>query len=166
MKLLITRSDIAKYKQISKTPHDDKLNEQILDAQMLDIAPLLGERLYNKLLNKTDSYTDLLEGVTYVHDSENYQCYGLKMVICYYAYARYIMFSSVIDTPFSVVEKLNDNSRPVEAAAKKTIYNLNREAANQIWSNVSNYLTRTKNPDFNYCNKPAPLTGMKFTKIG
>jgi len=163
---LITRSDIAKYKQISKTPHDEKLNEQILDAQMLDIAPLLGERLYNKLLNNTDGYTDLLEGVTYVYDSENYQCYGLKMVICYYAYARYMMFSSVIDTPFSVVEKLNDNSRPVEAATKKTIYNLNREAASQIWNNVSNYLTRTKHPDFNYCNKAATSTGFKFTKIG
>jgi hypothetical protein len=166
MQLLITRTDIAKYKQISKTPHDDKLNEQILDAQIIDLQPLLGERLYNKILNAPENYTDLLNGGPYSHNEESFNCYGLKMILSYYAYARYVMFGSSIDTPFSIVEKLNENSRPVENTQKKSIYILNRESASQLWDNIKNYLVRTNNPDFNHCNRPTMPGGMKFTKIG
>lgn len=164
MQPLITRSDIARYKQISKTPHDDKLNEQILDAQLLDLQPLIGERLYNKIVLQPDNYSDLLDGCIYDHDGISYTNYGLTMVLTYFAYARYIMFSSAIDTPFSIVEKLNENSRPVEASAKKTMYSLNREAAQQVWDNVRNYLIRTKNKDYTHCAKPAG--GFRFKKIG
>ena len=164
MQPLITRSDIARYKQISKTPHDDKLNEQILDAQLLDLQPLIGERLFNKIVASPDNYSNLLDGCIYEHDGISYTNYGLTMVLTYFAYARYMMFSSVIDTPFSIVEKLNENSRPVEALAKKTMYTLNREAAQQVWDNVRNYLIRTKNTDYTTCAKPAG--GFRFKKIG
>ena len=164
MQLLITRSDIARYRQIAKTPHNDKLNEMILDAQLLDIQPLLGENLYNKLIALTDGYEELLEGGIYEHDGISYTNYGLKMALAYFAYARYMMFSSVTDTPFSVVEKLNDNSRPADGTTRKSIYNLNREAALTIWDNVKNYLTRTGQPDFKYC-AASPQRGLRLTKI-
>ncbi len=163
MQPLITRSDIARYKQIAKTPHDDKLNEQILDAQLLDVQPLIGESLFNKIIAAPLAYADLMDGGIYEHDGISYTNYGLKMVLAYFAYGRYIMFSSAIDTPFSVVEKLSDNSRPVEASAKKTIYTLNREAAHQVWDNVRNYLIRTRQPDFKGCR--AQPQGIRFSKI-
>lgn len=162
---LITRTEIAKYKQISKTPNDDKLNEMILDAQMLDIQPLLGEKLYNKIIATPADYTSLLDGGSYDYNGTSYTNYGLKMVLSYYTYARYIMFGSAIDTPHSFVEKLDPNSRPVEFAPKKTIYQLNRDAAYQLWDNVSRYLIRTNNPDFNHCNSTSPSRGMRMTKI-
>lgn len=164
MQPLITRSDIARYKQMAKTTHDDKLNELILDAQMLDLQPLLGESLFNKLLSSPEVYEELLNGGIYEYDGISYTNYGLKMVLAYFAYARHMMFSSVIDTPFSVVEKRNDESKPADAAAKKTIYTFNREAALQLWDNVKNYLIRTAQPDF----KPSPNAvshGLRFTKI-
>ena len=164
MQPLITRSDIARYKQISKTPYDDKLHEQILDAQLLDLQPLIGESFFNKILSAPEDYADLLEGCIYEHDGISYTNYGLSMVLTYFAYARYMMFSSAIDTPFSVVEKLNDNSRPVEASAKKTVYTLNREAAVQVWENVKNYLTRTTHPDYKTCK--TKQGGFRFKKIG
>jgi hypothetical protein len=68
------------------------------------------------------------------------------------------MFGSAIDTPFSVVEKLNDNSRPADSASKKTIYTLNRESAQQLWGNVKNYLIRTGQPDYTSCRNN-PVTG-------
>jgi len=148
MQPLITRNDIAKYRQIAKTPHDAKLNEMILDAQLLDVQPLIGEALYNKIIASPQGYEELFEGGIYETDGIGYTNYGLKMVLAYFAYARYIMFSSVTDTPFSVVEKLNPDSRPVDPAAKKTIYNLNRDAAFTIWENVKRYLVRTRQPDF------------------
>jgi hypothetical protein len=109
MQPLITRSDIARYKQISKTPYDDKLHEQILDAQLLDLQPLIGESFFNKILSAPEDYSDVLEGCVYEHDGISYTNYGLSMVLTYFAYARYMMFSGAVDTPFSVVEKLNEN---------------------------------------------------------
>jgi hypothetical protein len=165
MQPLITRDDIAHYKQISKTIYNDKLNEQILDAQLLDLQPLIGESLFNKIIAAPQNYDDLLKGGVYEHDGISYTNYGLSMVLTYFAYARYMMFSSVTDTPFSVVEKLNENSRPVEASAKKTLYTLNREAALQVWQNVHNYLVRTANPYYKKgCGTKAG--GFRFKKIG
>lgn len=164
MQKLITRNDIAKYRQVSKTPNDDKLNEMILDAQILDLQPLLGENLYNQILANPADHEELLAGGVYEVDGIGYTNYGLKMVLAYFAYARHIMFSSVTDTPFSVVEKLADNSRPVETSSRKTIYGLNRDAAFQIWKNVKKYLIRTKHPDFTHCKKNTSR-GLKFKKI-
>lgn len=163
MQPMITRSDIARYKQLSKTPHDDKLNEQIIDAQLLDVQPLISESLFHKIMAAPSAYGDLMDGGIYEHDGISYTNYGLKMVLAYFTYARYIMFSSAIDTPFSIVEKLGDKSRPVEPSAKKTIYTLNREAAHQVWDNVRNYLTRTAQPDFKACRPQ--LQGIRFSKI-
>lgn len=167
MQPLITRSDIAQYKQVSNTPHDDVLKAQILDAQLLDLQPLLGETLFNKVMAALEDYSDLLDGGEYDYNGETYVNRGLKMVLAYYTYARYIYFGSVIDTPFSLVEKLNENSRPVDQTQKKSIYSLNRDAAFQIWQSVQNYLIRTDNPDFNQHCKPSRRPGgMRFTKIG
>lgn len=165
MQLLITRNDIARYRQVSKTPNDAKLNEMILDAQMLDLQPLIGESLYNKIMAAPEAYEALLEGGIYEVDGIGYTNYGLKMVLAYFAYARYMMFSGFTDTPFSVVEKLSPDSRPVDAASKKTIYSLNREAAFQIWENVKRFLVRTNHPDF-VVSGTQSSSGLKFKKIG
>lgn len=164
MQLLITRNDIAKYRQLSKTPNNDKLNEMILDAQLLDIQPLIGESLYNKLIATPEACEELLNGGVYEYDGISYTNYGLKMVLAYFTYARYMMFSSVTDTPYSVVEKLSSDSRPVEASTKKTIYSLNRDAAMQLWENVRRYLVRTKYTEYMCGNTPASA-GLRFTKI-
>ncbi|MBE99311.1 hypothetical protein [Flavobacterium coralii] len=167
MQPLITRSDIAKYRQISATRNDAKLNEMILDAQMLDVQPLLGEKLYNLIMNAPEDYTEIMDGGSYVYQGVTYNNYGLKMVIAYYAYARYIMFGGFTDTPHSFVEKLNDStSRPVDYSNKKTVYQLNRENAAKIWDSVSNYLIRTKNEDFaGYCKPVRTGAGLRLTKI-
>ena len=165
MQLLITRNDIAQYRQISKTPNNDKLNEMILDAQMQDLAPLLGEKLYNKLLKPSQEHEALLSGGPYEYNDETYTNHGLKMVLSYFAYARYIMFSSIVDTPFSLVEKLSNDSRPADIASKKAIYNLNRDNAFKIWENVKSYLIRTNHPDFKSAQRQVPQR-LRFTKIG
>ena len=164
MQLLITRNDIAKYRQIAKSPNDAKLNEMVLDAQMLDLQPLIGESLYNKILASPETYKELLEGGIYEADGIGYTNYGLKMALAYFAYARHIMFSSVTDTSYSVVEKLNETSRPADISSKKTIYTLNRDAAFQIWENVKRYLIRTHHPDFSTC-QTASAKGLRFKKI-
>lgn len=166
MQLLITKADIAQYKQISGTPHEAKLKECILDAQLLDMQPLLGERLYNKIVATPGDYADLMNGGSYVHDGETYHNNGLKMVLSYFAYARYIYFGSALDTPFGLVEKLNPDSRPVEVTSKKSIYVESQKAAAQLWESVKNYLIRTKLVEYPGCNNQPARTSIKFKKIG
>lgn len=154
---LVNRNDIAQYKQISKTVYDDVLNAIILETQIQDIAELLGENLFNDVLENPSNYSDLLNGGAYTHNSITYTNYGLKAVICYYVYARYMMFGSVIDTPFSAIEKLEGaESRPISDKTKKDLYQLNRDSAFAIWKSVQNYLVRTDNALYKdcYCERP------------
>ena len=166
MQPLITRNEIAQYRQISKTPNDAKLNEMILDAQLLDLQPLLGDNFLNKIEGTPEDYTDLLEGSLYDYKGISYTNHGLKMVLSYFTYARYLMFSTVTDTPFSVVEKLNDNSKQVDYSTKKSIYAINRDSAFTIWKNVELYLLRTDNQDYKNYKCPNPKQGgFRLTKI-
>ena len=144
---LIDREGIAEYKQISQTVYDDVLNAIILDAQIHDIAELLGEELFNDILVTTgNTYNDLLNGCTYVYNDITYHNYGLRACLAYYVYARYQMFGGVVDTPFGLVEKLEGNeSRPVSDKTKERLYQLNRDSAFAIWKSVENYLIRTNN---------------------
>jgi len=167
--LLITRSDIAQYRQISTTWNDAKLNELILDAQIQDIAPLLGETLYNKLLATPADYTELLDGGSYTVDGTQYTSYGLKMVLAYYTYARFIMLGDATATPFGFVQKLNsDVSQPVSDAMRKSTWQINVDGASKIWDSVRNYLVRTKQPDysFNHCQSAPRTGGFRIKKIG
>lgn len=163
---LITRADIALYKQITETPNEAKLNEMIIEAQILDVQPLLGEILYNKILSNTAQHSVLLNGGGYSYNNISYTNYGLKMVVAYYAYARYMMFGSIRDTASGQVYKNHSDSTPVDDATRKTIYKLNRDAANQIWDNVSAYLSRVNYPDFNVgCQEQQLQRGYVFYKI-
>lgn len=143
------RADVSLYKQISKTVYDDVFDPIMIETQLQDIAPLLGERLFNDINNNIENYDDLLNGGTYEYNSITYSNYGLKAVLSYYFYARYQMFGGIIDTPFSIVEKLEGSeSRPTTDKTKKDLYQMNRDSAFNIWRSVENYLIRTNNPLF------------------
>lgn len=163
--LLINRAKISQYKQISKSTFDEVLNQHISEAQRHDLKPLLGERLYNDLITNPSAYTDLLEGGTYVYNGITYINEGVEMLLSYYVYSRYAMFGSVTDTPFSMVEKLNGGeSKPVDSTFKKSLYQMNRDMAYNIWLTVESYLRRTENPLF-IGNCIIKKTNFKFSKI-
>lgn len=162
MQPLITRDDIVKYRQIAKSLNNDKLNESILDAQLLDLKPLLGEKLFDKIIARPEDYAELLDGGIYTHDGIEYSNYGLKMALAYFVYARYAMFSHVTDTPYAFVEKRNADSQTVTSETKKSLFNTNREIASKVWNNVKMYLQRTNYKGYTTCAlKPA----LRFTKI-
>ena len=166
---LIDRTEIAKYKQISKTVYDDVLNPFISDAQFTDIQPLMGPDFYFDMIqNATDAnYVTLLNGGTYTYNGETYTNVGLKAVIAHYTYARYMMFGSQVDTPFGLVEKTNENSLNVSVAGKKTLYKMNQQMAFGYWENVQYFLDRNiaDYPKWgtSCLNKPK---GFRISKIG
>lgn len=148
---LVTRTDVAQFKQISVTVHNDVFDSIVIDTQIQDVAPLLGEKLFNDILQNPTNYATLLNGGAYTYNNESYFNYGLKAVISYYFYARYIMFGQVTDTPFSLVEKLDKDGRSnqVPQRTKDALYTSNRDSAYTVWKSVENYLIRTENPLYN-----------------
>ncbi len=168
---LITRSDVALYKQISSTVYDDVFDSIVIEAQIQDLAPLLGERLFNDLTNEPDNYVGLMNGGTYDYNGITYSNYGIKAVLAYYFYARYQMFGGIIDTPFSQIEKLEGaESRPTSENTKKALYQMNRDSAFNVWKSVENYLIRTNNPLFglDYLginHKPRERQSISISKI-
>ena len=143
----ITRTQIAEYKQISKSVYDDKLNQIILEAQFNDLMPLLGEQFFNDIAAKIEAsstdYDDLLNGGLYTYQGVTYTNYGLRGVLANYVYARYAMFGDVIDNTFGMTNKLNaTESQPISMSAKQTIYQMNQDIAFNYCINVRNFLFR------------------------
>lgn len=171
MRLLINRTDIAKYRQISNSVFDDVLNSKILEAQMLDVAPLLGEKLFNSLMfDPVAQHAALLNEGSYEHEGSTFYNYGLKAVIAHYTYARYQMFGGVIDTPFSQIEKLEGNeSRPTSDKTKRDLYTINQQTAFSYWQSVEQFLIRTDYDlyDTGGCGSinPPGRTGFNISKI-
>lgn len=166
--VLISRLEIQNYVQLSSHTNNEVLNGLILQAQIQDIAPLLGEKLFNDLLTSPNNYSALLNGGNYIYDTVSYLNYGLKAVLANYVYARNVMFGGVIDTPFGVVEKLNaSESQPISYKTKEALYQLNRDTAFTLWKSVENFLIRTNEPFFNelsLCQKEI-TSNFKIRKI-
>jgi hypothetical protein len=145
---LVTRADISAVRQISETIYDDVLDAIIIETQIQDIQPLLGEFLFNAVINDPNDYVDLLEGHVYTYSDLTFHNYGLKTVIAFYVYARLKMYGGAIDTPFSTIEKLEGaDSRPISDKTKKDLYQMNRDSGYKIWQSVQNYLLRIESPE-------------------
>lgn len=164
---LITRQEIQQYKQISNSIHNNKLNELILQAQMVDLFPLLGEQLYYDILNNTSNWTELLEGDTYEYNGITYTNVGLKAVLVHYTYARYALYGDVIDTAFGLKEKLNnDVSKQVDISMKKTLYEHNCNYAFNLWLNVENYIMRKNIVLYIKCSNENKNKNFRISRIG
>jgi hypothetical protein len=164
---LITRAEIQQYKQLSSSVNTAKLNELILQSQMVDLLPLLGERLYYDLLQNPEDRTALLDGSTYDYNGITYTNVGLKAVLSHYVYARYSMFGDVIDTAFGLKAKLNtDVSERIDTGMKKTLYEHNCNYAYNLWLNVELFLTRTKEPLYTICGSQQKNKNFKMSRIG
>lgn len=154
---LIIREEIQQYKQISKSIHNDKLNQLILEAQYNDLRPLLGDNFYLKMLDEIEDgsivYNELLDGSVYNYNSIDYKNVGLKAVLSSYIYARLMMFGDVINTPFGNVIKENDSSSKPDTSVKKTFYQMNRNEAYNLWLNVERFMVRTSFTGYKSCRK-------------
>lgn len=163
---LVTLTEVQQYKQVSNSINTAKFNEIVLQAQMVELLPLLGERLYYDILENTANYTDLLDGGTYDYNGITYTNVGLKAVISHYWYAYHTFYGDQVDTAFGLREKLNnDVSKQVSTTMKKTMFELNCRYAYNLWVNVEKYLIRTDEPLYK-CNTKQKLRHFRISKIG
>lgn len=143
-RLLINRTDIAEWKDVSQTINDKVLNQFIYDAQFIDLQKLMGSQFYNDLERNYDStvYQALLNEGDYTHLSVTYFNAGLKRVLIDYAYARYTLLGSNRDTPFGRVIKQTPESVETSIEDKKTIHKMNQQTGFNYWENVVDFINR------------------------
>ena len=133
---------------------------------MVELLPLLGERLYYDLMANPSSYDDLLDGNIYTYNGITYTNVGLKAVLSQYWYAYHSFYGDQIDTAFGLREKLNnDVSKQVDTSMKKTLFEKNCNYGFNLWLNVELFLIRTQAPLYG-CRIKTKLKNFRISKIG
>lgn len=114
--ILINADDIREYKPLSKNVDEaDRIDQYIREAQVMDLKPILGRKLYYDFIeNYTDAkYLDLLNGAEYDEDGVTVQFEGVKPILVYYSFARILQYYGSNPTRFGLVKKLAENSEPL-----------------------------------------------------
>lgn len=153
MKLLATRTDIEKYLSISFNRNNEEITRFIREVHLFDLKPLMCESFFLDLTeNKTD-YTELLNGGSYEYKRIKRPFEGLKAVIAYFFYARYIFKSYQKDTPFGFVQKKNPDSEPLSSTERRDMNKMYKQQANELWEDVVKYMNRNtkKYPKWSEC---------------
>lgn len=173
MSNLITITDIQAFKPLSNNiDATKKLNNFITEAQEFDLRDTIGEQLYLELIFQNDtSFTvanqELMDGKVYVYNGTIYQFDGIKAVLSYYAYSRYLNNSNNNQTAFGTVVKTNPDSEPV---SEKTISRLVSQAisgAKVYEKRLLDFLNRNSElyPLFECAKDNKKISGIRITPI-
>lgn len=146
-----------------------KLEAAILQAEQVNIRPLLGAALFYDLeQNKANSkYQDLLNGKSYTYCDNTISFKGLNAVISNYAYAVYVSKANLIDTNSGLVLKKTEYSDHLEYSKLKAEASQYENLAISYWEDVKQFLCEFPDTyDLFKDNNVTPKSRMKITSIG
>lgn len=145
--LLISLNDFAQYRAISANLNSaKKLDPYILEAQQFDLKGLLGNAFYHAIVEDYEgspslaTYSELFNGSEWQCGDKTYRHEGLKPILCYFAYARYVFSSNTEATAFGTRLKKEEYS---DAVDDKTIIRLRDNAVSgalAYWEDVKLFL--------------------------
>jgi hypothetical protein len=146
---LIKIEDIQKVKPISSNADvNKKLNTFILEAQEFDLVPFLGDEFYISLEEdfvaqpSLETYSDLFNGCEYTYSGVKYRHRGVKQMLVYFAYSRYLADVQSNQTAFGNVVKSTPDSTPVSEKTIARQVNQALAGANKYKSDLDDYLCR------------------------
>jgi hypothetical protein len=115
-------SDQQDIKPISKN-NEQRFNQLAIETQVKELPTLLGEKFYQDLIQNPDTpeHVKLLDGGTYVLDGFTYEFAGLKYVLSYFLYSKYILENEIADTFGGMVRKNFEDSQPISQGQKKNL---------------------------------------------
>ena len=130
MKLLVNKQECSKYLSVSLFRKEEDFNRFIREAQMFDLKGLVSEAFFQDLTSETPvrNYTLLLEGGMYAFKGKKYEFAGLKAVLAYFAYARYIFVGHQVDTPMGIKEKVNQDGEAISQNERRDVQTTSRYA--------------------------------------
>jgi hypothetical protein len=144
---IIEQSDFDCIGQVAKHCDLPKLCIAIQEAQTFDLLPLLCSDFYSDVLDnfETVGYKDLFCGSTFLGCGNKKQIhFGLKRVLVYYSYSRYILINAYNDTANGLVQKQNDWSVPTPLKEIQNISDRYRNMAKDCFEMTLKYLCKNK----------------------
>jgi hypothetical protein len=145
--ITITQADFSFIGQIAKHCDLPKLNIAIEEAKIFDLMPLLCTNLYLDIDTKwlQPTYSLLVNGGQYVGCNEKKDFHlGIKKVLIYYAYSRYILINGFNDTANGMVQKTNEFSIPTPLKELQAYSDKYRNMGFDTWKGVKKYLCKNK----------------------
>jgi hypothetical protein len=147
-KYIISKTDLLTYRPTA-TLDDARILPFILEAQRLDLRPVLNDALYYAFVNDYDTgtsvmatqiYIDLLNGKTYSYNNQTIQFDGVKPMLCYFTLARFVADNPVNITRMGINVKRNEFSDPADPRLIQMTVNELRSAAVMYQNQVIQYL--------------------------
>lgn len=147
-KYLITKTEIQTYYPTAVLD-DGRIKPCILEAQRMDLRPVLNDAFYYALmndfntttgLNTTPAYETLRSGGTYAYSAQTIQFDGIIPMLTYFAIARFVERNPLHITRMGVTIKETDQSSPADARQIKELVNNLRSVAIMYQNQVIQYL--------------------------
>lgn len=133
----------------------EKMAEEV---QVQDLQELLGFEFYQDMIQNPTSTANaaLLDGGDYVYNSTTYTFAGLKYVLAYFLFARYVKKNYIKDTYSGLAKKNYEDSRPVTKGENKNYHTDFRKIAFQYWKECELFIAANPS-DYPFCNSdPLP----------
>ncbi len=148
---------------------EERLLAYIGEAEMMNIKPVLGDKLFHALLadeeDANEKYVQLLNGGTYMVNDEIYSFAGLKSTISYYVFAKNVMVGDFQPTRYGMVMKESDFSSHISTAERSACYNDTLEIANSYLQDCIDYCKRVGILS-DRIGRASASGGIKIRKIG
>lgn len=155
---IISRKDFNCVANLAIHCDEKKLCVAINEAQIFDISKLLCDFWYDILDNlENQDYKILLCGGIYTdYNGRKKRLQGLKKVLVYYSYARYLLINEFNDTSSGSVTPINNFSLPKNIKEINLFADKYRSMAFELWKEVELYLCINKDKfmGFNSVNCP------------
>ena len=163
---LITIEDIGNIKPI--TPNNkNKAGQIILEVQDLWFSKLLGAEFYDYIRSTQDDLSDLMDGCSFTDCSGNtrYQP-GLKKVLVYLFWSRYVYDINFTDTPTGVVTKTRNDSEQLSMGYLNNLSSNYETMAMNYFEQVKEYIMQNKSQYPLFCGCRAHTPNMRPTIKG
>ena len=148
MGIIITQEDFKLIGQLATHCDKEKLNMAIEEALMFDVEPLLCSmfiEIENNWTSTDEIWVDLINGSNYENCNEKKRRQaGVKSMILYYAYARYVVLNNFNDTPNGAVTKTNQFSIPKPLKEIEQFANKYRSMGYKVYKDVEDFMCINK----------------------
>lgn len=144
MAIEINQFDFSLIGQLAVHCDKDKLDIAIEESIIFDFEPILCNMfgLVSENWNdNSDKWKNLINGTSYTGCNDNLQRHlGLKRMLLYYIYARYVVLNSFNDSANGLVMKSNDFSIPKPLKEIEQFADKYRSMAFSTWKGVSRFI--------------------------
>ncbi len=138
--LLLEQSDFDCVADISCNCDINTMCKFVREAQETLLHKHIGWALLDELLQNPDKHKDLLCGSTFCHCNKTEKHFGLKRVLVFYSYGLYALRGSVQSQAHGMVQKLVQDSVPLNIKDLNQIKKENFQLAQEYWTGVEKYL--------------------------